>query len=344
MIAFAGRLTMILPRWPGWLSTAMTTIRVCSGAGLSLRCGRLARFLSGNPLNGLAIDQGITVNGMQTLRQGLADLTAGAVLVLDDFHVIDHPEILESVAVLLRHESPLRLLLITRSDPVLPLHRLRVDGGLLEIRSADLAFDRPEAEEFFRLNGSTLSAPDVELLLDRTEGWAAGLRLAAMHLTSDSTGRAAEFAGDNRAVTEYLLADVFASQPGEMRNFLLRTSISDRICAELANCPHRQRRWTARPGRPRAGQHLHHLARIASSLVSLPPVVAGHLDASTPARGANSRPRTAWPSGSAGLLTMRAPVQAMRHAANAQDWRPDGRIVRDHCWPEDPLGRPVGNQ
>jgi LuxR family maltose regulon positive regulatory protein len=101
-----------------------------------------------NPLDQLAIEQGMTAQGMRTLRHGLADLPPGVVLVLDDFQVINHPEILESVAVLLRHESPLRLVLITRSDPVLPLHRLRVSGGLCEIRSADLAFEHL-ADEFF---------------------------------------------------------------------------------------------------------------------------------------------------------------------------------------------------
>ena len=86
--------------------------------------------------------------------------------MLDDFHVIDHPDILDSVAVLLRHEAPLRLVLITRSDPVLPLHRLRVSGGLHEIRAADLAFDHHEADEFSGWTVARCLHPDVDRLVD----------------------------------------------------------------------------------------------------------------------------------------------------------------------------------
>jgi len=191
---------------------------------------------AGSPLSGLALEQGVTAQGMRALRLGLNDMTPGSVLVLDDFQVIFHPEIVESVAVLLRHESPLRLVLISRADPVLPLHRLRVSGGLHEIRAADLAFDRGEADDFLRLNGHALPEPDVALLVERTEGWAAGLRLAAMFLARDpGPGRAGQFAGDDRAVVEYLLAEVIAGHPPRTREFLLRTCTPQRICGDLAD-------------------------------------------------------------------------------------------------------------
>ncbi len=278
-----------------------------------------------NPLHGLAVEQGMTVRGMQTLRRGFADLTPGVVLVIDDFQVIDHPDILESIAVLLRHESPLRLVLITRTDPVLPLHRLRVSGGLHEIRSADLAFDHIEADDFFRLNGSFLPTTDVEQLIRRTEGWAAGLRLAAMYLNRESAGRVAEFAGDNQAVTEYLLAEVFASQPVQMRNFLLRTSIADRICGELADVltdgEHSQRNlegleranaFITSVGARRHWFRYHPLMRetLIHQLRLEDPVLYRDLH----------RRAAGW------FATNAAPVEAMRHAAEANDWRLMGEL------------------
>jgi len=187
-------------------------------------------------LASLALAPGVTAKGLHRLRDGLAGLRPGTVLVLDDLHVIENPEVLESIAVLLRRELPLRLVLISRTDPVLPLHRLRVNGGLQEIRALDLAFDEDEATELLRLIGQHVDAEDVARLVERTEGWAAGLRLAGMFLSrDDSPGRADEFAGDDRAVAEYLLGEVFASHPDDMRTFLLRTSLTDRICGELAD-------------------------------------------------------------------------------------------------------------
>src|SRR5664279_3213266 len=181
----------------------------------------------------LALAPGVTAKGLQRLRDGLAGLRPGTVLVLDDLHVVRNPEVLESIAVLLRHELALRLVLISRTDPVLPLHRLRVNGGLQEIRALDLAFDEDEATGLFRMTGQQVDPEDVARLVERTEGWAAGLRLAGMFLSRhDSPGRADEFAGDDRAVAEYLLGEVFGSQPADMRTFLLRTSVTDRICGD----------------------------------------------------------------------------------------------------------------
>ncbi len=272
----------------------------------------------GSPLGGLALEQGLTTDGLRALRQGLAELTPGTVLVLDDFHVIDHPDILESVAVLLRHEAPLRLVLITRSDPVLPLHRLRVSGGLHEIRAGDLAFDHHEADEFFRLDGRSLPTSDVNRLVERTEGWATGLRLAAMFLARDNAS-AAEFAGDDRAVTEYLLAEVFASQPPQMREFLLRTSVSDRICGGLAD---------VLTGGDHGEQHLEQLERSNAFITSIGPhrrwyryhpllreTLLHQLLLEDPALSGDLHGRAAvWFAGNG------APIPALRHAAAAKNW------------------------
>jgi LuxR family transcriptional regulator, maltose regulon positive regulatory protein len=278
----------------------------------------------GSPLGGLALEHGLTSDGLRTLRQGLTNLAPGTVLVLDDFHVIDHPDILDSLAVLLRHEAPLRLVLITRSDPVLPLHRLRVSGGLHEIRAGDLAFDHPEADEFFRLTGRALPASDVSRLVERTEGWATGLRLAAMFLARDGAP-ADEFAGDDRAVTEYLLAEVFASQPPRMRDFLLRTSVSDRICGELADLL---------TGGDHGEQHLEQLERSNAFITSIGPhrrwfryhpllreTLLHQLLLEEPVMFRELHGRAArWFAGNG------APIPALRHAAAARNWNLLGEL------------------
>jgi len=273
-----------------------------------------------SPLTELALEQGLTAQGMRTLRLGLNDLSSGSVLVLDDFHLIANPEILESVAVLLRHESPLRLMLLCRSDPVLPLHRLRISGGLHEIRAAELAFDDGEADEFLRLNGHALPAADIAGLVERTEGWAAGLRLAAMFLSRDPTpGRVREFAGDDRAVTEYLLGEVIGSQPADIRDFLLRTCISDRICGPLADVlvenGRGQRRleelerantFITAVGEHRRWYRYHPLLR---------ETLLHELRTEDPALHRELHRRAArWFADNA------EPVQALRHATDAQDW------------------------
>ena len=131
------------------------------------------------------------------------------------------------------------LVMITRSDPPLSLHRLRVGGGLSEIRHADLAFTRDEAVALLSQHGLTLTDAEVEQLMERTEGWAVGLRLAALTLQrctdDDERARAvADFAGDSRAVADYLVAEVLDRLPEDLRRFLLLTSVVERVDAGLA--------------------------------------------------------------------------------------------------------------
>ena len=274
----------------------------------------------GSPSSGPAVEQGVTEHGLRLLRWALNDLTPGSVLVVDDFQVINDREVLASVAALLRHESPLRLVLISRADPVLPLHRLRVSGGLHEIRGADLAFDRREAEEFLRLNGHALPEPDVALLVQRTEGWAAGLRLAAMFLSRDpGPGRADQFAGNDRVVVEYLHGEVIGSQPARAREFLLRTCIPDRICGPLAD---------ALVGGGGGQQRLEELERTNTFITAvgshrswfryhplLRETLLHELRVQEPVLHTELHRRAArW------FAAHDAPVQALRHAADAQDW------------------------
>ncbi len=175
---------------------------------------------------------------MPLLVNALAELDDPVVLVLDDLHLVRSRECLSQLAFLLLHApSTVRLVLSTRADPSLPLHLMRVRGQLVEIRVADLAFTEDEAAALLATHGVTLTPELVGTLCARTEGWGAGLRLAALSLKDreDPERFVEEFAGDDRAVGDYLLAEVLDRQPPRLRRFLLRTSIVDRICGDLAD-------------------------------------------------------------------------------------------------------------
>jgi LuxR family maltose regulon positive regulatory protein len=175
---------------------------------------------------------------VRSLASWLAELPAPVVLVLDDLHEAGGEAVATELRLLLRFAPPqLRLVVATRADPPLSLQRLRVAGQLQEIREAELAFTRSEAGDLLGRQGVELSADELEVLLRRTEGWAAGLRLAALTLREHPLpGRFVdELAGDDRAIAGYLLEEVLAVRPPELRAFLLRTSVPDRICGGLAD-------------------------------------------------------------------------------------------------------------
>lgn len=174
---------------------------------------------------------------VDNLLSGLSDLRRRVVLVLDDFHLIRNGDVLDSVARLLeRLPDRLRLVLISRSDPVLPLHRMRVAGQLVEIRSRDLAFTRAEAAELFAHEGFELRDDQLATMYARTEGWAAGLRLAAMSLDPDDVEAGVErVTGSNHAIAEYLIGEVMQRLAPAEREFLLQTSVVDRLCGDLAD-------------------------------------------------------------------------------------------------------------
>lgn len=172
----------------------------------------------------------------------LNDLAARAddlVLVLDDYHVIEEPEIHEALAFLVEHLPPnAHLVLASRSDPPFPLARLRARGDLLEVRAADLRFTPEEATSYFDESaGLALTPEQVSALEDRTEGWAAALQLAALSMQGreDPAAFIAAFAGDDRFVVDYLAEEVLERQPPEVRRFLLDTSVLDRFTAELCD-------------------------------------------------------------------------------------------------------------
>ena len=163
----------------------------------------------------------------------------GFVLVLDDYHVIDAQPVHGGVAFLLDHLPPqMHLIIASRADPPLPLSRLRGRGELAELRAADLRFTPDEAAAFLNeVMGLDLSSVDVEALETRTEGWIAGLHLAALSMQGrdDAPGFIRAFAGDDRYIVDYLVEEVLQRQPERVRSFLLQTSILDRLSGPLCD-------------------------------------------------------------------------------------------------------------
>jgi LuxR family maltose regulon positive regulatory protein len=159
-------------------------------------------------------------------------------LVLDDYHVITEPAIHRLVTSLLeRVPMHTRLAIATRADPPLPLARLRARGEMIELRAADLRFSAPEAAELLRSTAVEIDDAAVEDLARRTEGWAAALRLASITLQGRSDGAEAvhRFGATHRYVLDYVVDEVLAELPPETHNFLLRTSILERLCGPLCD-------------------------------------------------------------------------------------------------------------
>ncbi len=173
------------------------------------------------------------------LLNAVAGLQSDLTLVLDDYHVIDASAIHEGLAFLIDHCPPtLHLALATRSDPALPLARWRVRGELAEVRARHLRFTLEEAASFLgQIMHVTLAPDDVAVLEARTEGWIAGLQLAALSMQgrTDAAGFLAAFNGSHRHVVDYLIAEVLERQPAPVQHFLLHTSILERLCGPLCN-------------------------------------------------------------------------------------------------------------
>jgi LuxR family transcriptional regulator, maltose regulon positive regulatory protein len=172
------------------------------------------------------------------------------VLVLDDYHVIDAEPIDSALTFLVEHLPPqMRLVIATREDPHLPLARLRARGQLTELRAADLRFTTPEAAAFLtQVMGLSLSTADIARLSDRTEGWIAGLQLAALSLQGhqDASAFIRAFAGDHRYIADYLVDEVLQRQPEPVCSFLLQTAILDRLHGPLCDAVTGQEDGSAR--------------------------------------------------------------------------------------------------
>lgn len=212
-------------RFLAYLVAALRTIAAPIGAGV---------------LGALQSPQAPPTEAMLTaLLNDMSTISDHVVLVFDDYHVLDAKPIDRALAFLLDHLPPhLHLVIATREDPQLPLARLRAGGQLTEVRVADLRFSRAEADEFLnQMMGLALPAEAITALETRTEGWIAGLQLAAISLQGrpDATSFIASFTGSHRFVMDYLVEEVLQRQPERIQTFLLRTSILDRLCGSLCD-------------------------------------------------------------------------------------------------------------
>ena len=178
------------------------------------------------------------------LINDLVDLAAPITLILDDYHLIRNPNLLECVEYLVEHLPPtLRLVVSARSDPLLPLPRLRASGDMTEIRAEELRFTDDEAAELLNVKFDLgLAQEHIEALQRRTEGWAAGLYLAGLSLRGrpNPAGLVSVFAGNDRQVADYLVSEVLDALPADVRSFMMRTSVLDRmsgpLCDAVAGC------------------------------------------------------------------------------------------------------------
>lgn len=212
-------------RFISYLIAALQTIKVGIGDGL------LTVLQSHQPP---AIESIFTF-----LLNELTSIPNDFILVLDDYHVIDSKPVDDALNFLLEHQPPkLHLVIATREDPNVPLARLRARGQLTELRAADLRFTPAEAADFLnRMMGLNLSDADIAVMEVRTEGWIAGLQMAALSMQGreDIAGFIQAFAGSHRFVLDYLAEEVLQRQPESSRNFLLQTAILERFCAPLCN-------------------------------------------------------------------------------------------------------------
>jgi len=176
---------------------------------------------------------------LTTLLNEITTIPDNFVLVLDDYHILDAKPVNNAIIFLLEHLPPqMHLVIATREDPNLPLANLRVRGQLTELRAADLRFTSAEAGEFLNeMMGLNLSPEDIAALEAHTEGWIAGLQLAAISMQGhqDAASFIKSFTGSHHFVLDYLIEEVLHKQPESVQKFLLRTSILDRMCGTLCD-------------------------------------------------------------------------------------------------------------
>jgi LuxR family maltose regulon positive regulatory protein len=268
---------------------------------------------------------------VERLLEDLAALEEQVWLVLDDLHELGSAEALRQLELLImRAPAALRFVLVARRDLRLGLHRLRLAGELTEIRADDLLFSRTEARALLDAAGMALSDSALDLLYGRTEGWAAGLRLAALSLAGhpDPERFAAEFGGSERTVAEYLMAEVLERQPEEARQLLLRTSILPRVNGELADL------LTGGSGGERVLQRLEEAGAFVISLDARRSWFRYHqLFADLlqlELRGTRPTELPALHEAAAGWYAEHGyPIEAVRQAQAARDWALAARVLSD---------------
>jgi LuxR family maltose regulon positive regulatory protein len=264
----------------------------------------------------------------------LADACGGITLVIDDLHELNSPEALAQLTRLLTNLPPqVHAMLTTRHDLRLRLHQLRLAGELAEIRAADLRFTERETRMMLDASGIALPEAGTALLHQRTEGWAAGLRLAAISLAGhpDPERFVAEFSGSDRAVAEYLIAEMLERQPPDVQDLLLRTSLLDRVNGELADL------LTGRPGSERILLELEDANAFVESLDPERTWFRYHhlfgdllrleLRRMLPEEVPGLHRRAA------GWFTLQGQaVYAIRHTQAAGDWPEAARLLADHSF------------
>ena len=269
---------------------------------------------------------------VERLLAATASLEDRLWLVIDDVDELRSTEALDQLELLLAHAGgDFRFALATRHDVSLGLHRIRLEGQLTELRAIDLRFTLDEAQTLFERAGVDVPKSALAVLVERTEGWAAGLRLAALSLAGhpEPDRFAAEFSGTERVVADYLLAEVLARQPDEVRRLLLSTSILDRISTPLAD------RLTGRLGSRRILQELEQANAFVVSLDASRSSFRYHglfadllrleLERTEPEIVPElHRTAAAW-SEKQGYV-----IEAVRHAQAAEDWGLAVRILSDH--------------
>jgi LuxR family maltose regulon positive regulatory protein len=268
------------------------------------------------------------------VRSELAGHRERTFLIIDDLHELTSPEALAQLIRLLEKlPEHVHAILTTRRDLPLRLHKLRLAGELAEIRAVDLRFTQEETREFLAAAGIALPEARVAELHQRTEGWAAGLRLAAISLASspDPERFVTEFSGSSRTVAEYLLAEMLDCQPAEVQQLLLRTSLLDRVNGELADL------LTGQPGSERI---LLDLEDANAFVVSLDPARTWfryhHLFADLlrlELRRRLSEQLPALHRLAAGWFSQHGEiVDAVRHTQAAGDWSDAARLLADHSF------------
>ena len=311
-----------------WLSVLGALRRTSAGSAL-------VRAVTAAPdLDGWAI--------IERLLKDLAPLADRTWLVLDDVHELGSDEARRQLELLvMRAPDALRFVLATRHDLRLGLHRLRLEGELTELRAADLRFSLAEARELLAAAGVELPGPALGMLYERAEGWAAGLRLAALSLAGhpDPERFAAEFSGCERTVAEYLLAEVLERQGEEVRRLLLRTCLVERVSGELADA------LTGGSGGDRILQDLEAANAFVVALDSARSwfryhrLFAGLLQLEL--RRTAPGEVTGLHAAAAGWFAGHGfAVEAVRHAQAARDWGLAARLLADH-WPGLYLGGQV---
>jgi LuxR family maltose regulon positive regulatory protein len=264
----------------------------------------------------------------------LAAIAGDITLVIDDLHELASPEAVTQLSRMLATLPPrTHMVLATRRDLRLRLHQLRLAGQLAEIRAAELRFSEFETRELLAASGITLSGGSVALLHQRAEGWAAGLRLAVLSLAGhpDPERFVAEFSGSDRAVAEYLIAEMMDRQPAAVQDLLLRTCMLDRVNGELADL------LTGRPGSERI---LLDLADANAFVVSLDPgrtwfrchrllsdFLRLELRRTLPTEVPTLHRRAAgW------FIGQGQAADAIRHTQAAGDWPDAARLLADHSF------------